>query len=74
MMDIMEATINRNGPVRALAKLKWLMGLAARRKVAVAATVLVVLVLAAWSMIGFHADRLVALAPDRKLHAGPGCL
>ncbi|MFB0534988.1 MAG: hypothetical protein ACETWR_08400 [Anaerolineae bacterium] len=58
MMEITEATINRNGPVRALAEFKWPMGLAARRKVVVAATVLVVLVLAAWAMIGFHADRL----------------
>lgn len=60
-MDITEATINRNGPVKALVKLKWPTGLAARRKVAVAGTVLVVLVLAAWSMIGFHADSLSPL-------------
>jgi cytochrome c-type biogenesis protein len=43
MMDITEPIINRKGPVRALAKFKWSMGLVGWRKVAVAATVLVVL-------------------------------
>lgn len=60
-MDITEAITHRNGLVRALAKLKWATRLAGRREVVVAATVLVVLVLAAWAMIGFHADRLSPL-------------
>ncbi len=59
-MDITKDKINRNSPVRVLAKPKWPTELAARRKV-VAVTVPVVLVLAAWAMIGFHADRLSPL-------------
>jgi hypothetical protein len=40
-----------------LAKPKWATGLGSRREVGVAATVMVVLALAAWAMIGFHAGR-----------------
>ena len=61
MIDITEAPTDGRGLVGALARLKWPTRLAGRREVVMAATVLIVLALAAWAMIGFHADRLSPL-------------
>lgn len=56
-MSITESTTHRDGLAGMLAKPKWAARLAGRREVAVAATVMGVLALAAWAMTGFHAGR-----------------
>ena len=61
MLDITEAPTDGRDLVGALARLKWPTRVTGRREVVVAATVLIVLALAAWAMIGFHADRLSPL-------------
>lgn len=61
MTEITETPTRRGDIGGALVRLKWPAKLAGRREVTVAATVVVVLALATWAMISFHADRLSPL-------------
>jgi hypothetical protein len=61
MTDITNAPSHRRDVVGAAVELKRPTGVSDRRKIMVAATVLIVLALAGWAMTGFYGDRLSPL-------------